>query len=391
MTVHQWRAGKIDKPRHMRLIYHLFFRIINAPAVQNRCQNIYFVDNLILNKYYINLKFNYLNTLLNILRKHVIPTPKQVAPVFCIFFSSLALGQAPVQEKVITIDNPVNRTLIRINMPASQTAKKTLLIFYALPNGNSIEWTMGKITGQGDDWHFDIQHIAAQTRYLRQLIKNRNVVVVYLANQLKSWPAWKKQQPDGPGEIRRIVDSISGMFASSRLEVMLNSHSGGGSFIFGYLDAVDPIPSQVNRIGFIDSDYGYEDSLHGAKLVQWLKASKKHSLYVLSYNDSVVIYNGKPLVSATGGTWWRSQRMQQRLSAEIPFTKVADTAFINYYALNHRIAILLKTNPEGKIYHTEQVARNGFIHTVLGGTKWEKKAGYVYWGDRVYSPFITRD
>ncbi len=302
-----------------------------------------------------------------------------------------ALSQEKIAERTITLDNPQNKTLITLNLPASLSGRKMLLVFYALPNGNSIEWTMGKTTGQGDDWHFDIQHIAAQTRYLRTIIKNCDLVVVYLANYLKSWPAWKKQQPNGPQEIRRMVDSIAGMFEGRHPEIMLNSHSGGGSFIFGYLDAVDKIPDNIKRIGFIDSDYGYEDSLHTQKLVQWLKGSKQHFLEVLAYNDSVVIYNGKPLVSPTGGTWYRSQLMQKKLGEVFAFNKTSDTAFIRYRALKNRISIFLKTNPEGKIYHTEQVARNGFIQTVIGGSFYEKKADYLYWGERVYTPFISKN
>ena len=38
-------------------------------------------------------------------------------------------------------------------------AKKAILIFYALPNGNTTAETMGKKIKEGDDWHFDIQHI----------------------------------------------------------------------------------------------------------------------------------------------------------------------------------------------------------------------------------------
>jgi len=309
--------------------------------------------------------------------------------LFLLLLPSYLLSQTAHKEQLITIDNPVNKTLITIDLPVLSNHKKMFLVFYALPNGNSTEWTMGKTTRPGDDWHFDIQHIAAQTRYLRKVMKRTNLVVIYLANYLKSWPAWKRERPDGPAEIKRIVDSISGAFAYSHPGIMLNSHSGGGSFIFGYLDASDRIPPEITRIGFIDSDYGYEDSLHGKKLVDWLKEPSKPSLYVLAYNDSVVVYNGKPLVSPTGGTWWRSQRMQQRLGADLPFSKDADTAFIRFHALRNRVAILLKTNPEGKIYHTEQVARNGFIHTVLGGTRFEKKAGYTYWGERAYTKFIN--
>ena len=299
----------------------------------------------------------------------------------------LAAISACGQPQVISINNPVNKTLIEIDLPDILLAKrKTLLIFYALPNGNSIEWTRGKAMQPGDDWHFDIQHIAAQTRWLQQVLTGHNIIVAYMSNHLKSWPAWKKQLLNGPLEIKRIVDSITGMFAGYRPEVMLNSHSGGGSFIFGYLDAVEQIPDQIRRIAFIDSDYGYEDSLHGAKLIQWLSSSRQHHLNVLAYNDSVVIYNGKPLVSPTGGTWYRSQLLQRKLSEVFLFKNRKDASFFHYSALSNRVNIILKTNDEGKIYHTEQVARNGFIHTVISGTKYEKRAGYVYWGERVYSP-----
>ena len=296
------------------------------------------------------------------------------------------------KEEMIRINNPVNKTVIQINLPDSMVRlnpkKKTLLIFFALPNGNSIEWTMGKKMRPGDDWHYDIQHIAAQTRYLRQVMSDRTIIVAYMANELKSWPAWKKEQPNGPLEIKRIVDSITGIFADLKPDIMLNSHSGGGSFLFGYLDAVDQIPDQVKRIAFIDSDYGYEDSLHSSKLANWLRGSSKHYLTVLAYNDSVVIYNGKPLVSPTGGTWYRSKMMQRNLSRSFLFKQSTDTALIYYSSLSNRITISLKTNDKGKIYHTEQVARNGFIHTVLSGTKYAGKANYRYWGERVYGEYI---
>jgi len=313
-------------------------------------------------------------------------------PALILFLISyLTLLSVTGQEKTVVIDNPQNKTLIQVNLADSKAPdpkKKTLIIFFALPNGNSIEWTMGKALQPADDWHYDIQHIAAQARYIRRVMNDHNIIVVYLANQLKSWPAWKKQRADGSQEIKRIVDSITGMFAPYHPEIMLNSHSGGGSFIFGYLDAVEQVPAYVQRIAFIDSDYGYEDSLHSRKLIQWLKSSKQHHLNVLAYNDSVVIYNGKPLVSPTGGTWYRSQMMQRKLSGAFQFIRVADTSLIHYSALSNRIDIILKTNKEGKIYHTEQVARNGFIHTVVSGTKYEKKAAYKYWGKRVYGKFI---
>ncbi len=299
-----------------------------------------------------------------------------------------SIHQASNSQAVIRIDNPVNKTLTEIYLPDTLSRKKkTLLIFYALPNGNSIEWTRGKKLKEEDDWHFDIQHIEAQTRYLRKVMNDHNLIVAYMANYLKSWPAWKRQAIDAPVEIKRMVDSISSMFSDFQPDLVLNSHSGGGSFVFGFLDAVNEIPSAVKRIAFIDSDYGYDDALHTPKLIRWLRKGKHH-LTVLAYNDSVVVYNGKPLVTETGGTWYRSRLLQRRLSEKFRFKQSADTGFLNYSALSNRIDIRLKTNKEEKIYHTEQVARNGFIHSVLSGTKYQGKAPYAYWGDRAYKAFI---
>src|SRR3954454_20229880 len=55
--------------------------------------------------------------------------------------------------------------------------RPTLIIFYALPNGNTIEQTIGCRMRDGLDWHFDIQHIGAQTGRLRELLPERNIVV----------------------------------------------------------------------------------------------------------------------------------------------------------------------------------------------------------------------
>ncbi|MEO7677212.1 MAG: hypothetical protein ABIV39_10660, partial [Verrucomicrobiota bacterium] len=80
---------------------------------------------------------------------------------------------------------------VLINAPSAEEmtpSKKMCLVFYGLPNGNSIEQTIGKKMNTNDDWHFNIQHIGAQTRFLRARLTNETIVVVYLENSLKSWP-----------------------------------------------------------------------------------------------------------------------------------------------------------------------------------------------------------
>src|SRR5688572_27530814 len=126
--------------------------------------------------------------------------------------------------------------LVTIDRPSAfKKNKHTVIIFYALPNGNSTAWTMGKKMAPGDDWHFDIQHIAAQTRFIRQKWRKSNIIVIYLENNYKSWPRWKQVHTPFTTRIPQIIDSLTGLIPGKEKDVYLNGHSGGGSFIFGYL------------------------------------------------------------------------------------------------------------------------------------------------------------
>ena len=281
---------------------------------------------------------------------------------------------------------------IQINAPAADSfspGNPILLILYALPNGNTIEQTAGKKLQPGDDWHFDIQHIGAQTRFLRSVFTNQTLVVAYLEAEMKSWPAWRRKHGDAaiPGIIARIQDA----FPTNKLEVVLTGHSGGGSFTFGYLNTVDQIPGTVERIAFLDSNYAYETTNHLTKLVNWLKASPRHALCVLAYHDSIALLDGKTFVSERGGTWGRSHAMLADLSAQFSFTSRTNAAGLQTHtALNGRLQILLKENPDKKILHTVQVERNGFIHAMLTGTPFESQ-GYEYFGERAYLKWIQPD
>jgi len=292
-------------------------------------------------------------------------------------------------EQELWIKNGHDSVTININAPLHFNKKgKTSLVLFALPNGNSIEWTKGKTMKPGDDWHFDIQHIAAQTRFVRNSDKKNNYIVAYLMSDQKSWPYWKRTTPDSKLKIKNIVDSLADIFKEYHPGIILNSHSGGGSFIFGYLDIVERIPGNIERIAFLDSDYGYEDSLHTKKFVDWLQ-NKDHHLFVLAYNDSIVIFNGKQLVSATGGTWYRSRLMQRNLSSYFPFKTTFDTSLISHSALGGRVRIVLKENPGGLIYHTVQVEKNGFIFSVLSNTKFDRRKYFSYWGEKAYEKYIA--
>ena len=277
----------------------------------------------------------------------------------------------------VTIDRPYNFT----------EAKETIICFYALPNGNSTEQTMGKLMQPGDDWHFDIQHISAQTAYIRNRLKHKNFVVIYLENTLKSWPAWKVQHAaDFKILIPHLVDSLTSLINVRHKKIYLSCHSGGGSFVFGYLASVKQIPTIVKRIIFLDSEYGYDEQYHTI-LQTWLRKVKGATLSVFAYNDSIALYNGKPIVSATGGTWYRSHLMLKDLQLDHSFKMKETDSLITYQTANRKISFFFKKNVDRGIYHTQQVEKNGFIHSILCSTKNESK-GYEYYGARAYQQYI---
>ncbi len=259
------------------------------------------------------------------------------------------------------------------------------LILYALPNGNSIEWTMGK--HKTDDWHFNIQHIDAQIKWLRENTSERYTVVYLEAPEL-SWPAWKESHINYGAMITKVTDSLRSMYPHAR--VFLISHSGGGSFINGLIESREMIPRWIKRIGFIDSNYGYNAAI-GRKIDSWLNSDEDNHLTVFAYNDSIALYEGKPFVSATGGTWYRSKMMITELGENRFLAKTdIQEEIIQYRSKDDQVLILLKQNPTRGIFHTEQVELNGFIHSVLAGEKSES-VGYEYFGKRCYDQFIRME
>lgn len=274
---------------------------------------------------------------------------------------------------------------IKITVDHAPGKKENIICFFSLPNGNTTEWTMGKKLDSGDNWRYDIQHIRAQTEFIRSKMKGKNFTVVYLENKMKSWPAWKQQHPDFKQRLPALIDSISFSLGGKKRLVYLNGHSGGGSMIFGYLAGVEAIPAYIKRISFIDSDYGYDSSYY-PKLSHWLK-ERDHVLTVFAYNDSVALYNGKPVVSAMGGTWYRSRLFLSHLQMDHRFHSTETDSLFLHSGLKGRARFYLKKNLNRGIYHTQQVELNGFIHSILIGTRRESD-GYQYYGPRVYNDYI---
>jgi len=147
----------------------------------------------------------------------------------------------------------------------------------------------------------------------------------------------------------------------------------------------------VTRIVFLDSNYAYDPAAgHKDKLVKWLTAPTQPRLCVFAYNDAVALLNGTNFVSAAGGTWGKSHAMRRDLAEVFKFTGHTNANFQRYNALDGRVELILKENPEKKIFHTVQVERNGFIHGMVSGTTNENQ-GYEYFGPRAYSRWIRAE
>ncbi|QEG30762.1 hypothetical protein GobsT_55740 [Gemmata obscuriglobus] len=250
------------------------------------------------------------------------------------------------------------------NAPANFDPKKpTQLVIYATPNGNSVEQTFGCATGPGLDWHFDIQHVAAQVRKLREVRPGENIVLVCVEADGLSWPAWKRRYKDGPDRVRKVVDVLRQWVPGVSARVSLAGHSGGGSFLFGLLDNADRIPDWVERMVFLDANYSYSDAdKHGEKLLSWLNGDTSRRLVVIAYDDRNIELDGKKVIGPDGGTFRATERMRTRFAKDVTFAETKAGDVTTCTALGGQLALLVHANPKNKILHTALVGEmNGLL------------------------------
>lgn len=290
--------------------------------------------------------------------------------------------------KRVTLESGVR---VYVNAPAAVDEKRpTRLIVYATPNGNTIEQTLGRAKGAGVDWHFDIQHVAAQVRRLREVDGRENVVLAVTDTPGRSWPAFRANTADAEKVIAQVVEVVSaGLPRAAGFKIVLTGHSGGGSFIFGYLNSVEKIPDGVDRIAFLDANYSYDDAAgHGDKLVEWLKGDAGRRLVVVAYDDREITLDGKKVVGPQGGTFRATGRMVARAKKEVDVAERAEGPFTTYRAMGGQLRFFVHRNPENKILHTALVGEmNGLLQAMTVGTAEEGTWG-TFGGPRAYERWI---
>ena len=269
------------------------------------------------------------------------------------------------------------------------SARPTRLIFYATPNGNDIAQTMGSALAPGTDWHFDIQHIAAQTRRLREVDTRENIVLACVCADGRSWPAWRQKHADNAALIRALVENARKRIPGAPVRVTLSGHSGGGSFMWAFLNSSPAIPDYVDRIAFLDANYSYSNKEgNGDKLLAWLGSDASLHLVVLAYDDRNITLNGKLVVGPDGGTYRASRRMLDDFGKQTAFTQEKQGVFDQAEGIQGQCLFLIHRNLENKILHTALVGEmNGFLMAMTQGTPEAKQWG-VFGGPRAYMAWV---
>ncbi|MDQ8153394.1 MAG: hypothetical protein P3B98_01925 [Gemmatimonadota bacterium] len=288
--------------------------------------------------------------------------------------------------RVLALSPGVTATIVA---PDRLDARRPVeVILYALPNGNSTAETMGRLMGDSVGWRYDIQHIGAQTRALRVRGLSQ-AVVVYLEAETKSWPAWRSRMGYARAN-RRLVELIEQVRVEvgrpTEQAVTLAGHSGGGSLMFGFIEAQDAIPDWISRIVFLDANYNFT-AAHGDKLVAWLQRDARHVLGVLAYDDREITLDGKKVVSDSGGTWRATGRMIVHLGRTLTLIRDTLAGFERLRA--PQVELLRHPNPENRILHTSMIGdMNGYMHALLVGRPSYAQGAPVLGPPRAYVPFI---
>jgi hypothetical protein len=312
------------------------------------------------------------------------------------FVPLLARGQtrtAPViaAERIQVLTPSAGMRVTMVSPVAIDTTLPVDLILYALPNGNTTSETIGGPLTDSASWRYDIQHIGAQTRALFSH-GVAQAIVAYLEADSKSWPSWRQTRgyDSANRDIVRIVDSIvDAIERPPRLTVTLTGHSGGGSFMFGFIEGQASIPNWIDRIAFLDANYNFEGR-HRAPMARWLNADPGHRLIVVAYDDREIMLDGKKVVSDSGGTWRATERMLRWLADDrIDLVRDTTRGFDRWRSA--QIEILRHPNPQNRILHTEMIGEmNAYLHAMLVGRPGYDDRSSVLGPPRAYSPFVRK-
>jgi len=253
-----------------------------------------------------------------------------------------------------------------VDSPVKLNASRRVLVIYATPNGSTIEQTLGCAATKGQDYRFDLQNVLAQVRRWREVNTDEEILLSVVQAPQLSWPGFRTDHPKAAVIIRDLVATLTDEFQVDR--VILACHSGGGSFVLGYLMSVETVPQSIDRILLLDANYSFTEEQHGKKLLTWLRGGGTRKLVVMAYDDREIMLNGKKVIGPDGGTYRATNRMVNWIRPESELVESIVGDFHQTTALDGQIRLLVHPNPENKILHTAMV---GEMNGLLEGLAWE--------------------
>ncbi len=312
-----------------------------------------------------------------------------VAVVACLFLHPAAVAEQPANAEQHRWGTTAEGVRYYINAPAQQRIVPQQLVIFATPNGNTIEQTLGAEAQAGRDWHFDIQQIAAQTRLIRAIDKKRDTILAVVQAPKLSWPTFRSDHKQANELIRQLVNQLREETQAD--ELVLTCHSGGGSFLWGFIESADALPDHLTRISFLDANYSFSnDQRHGDKLLAWLAGREDRRLFVLAYDDREITYNGKKVVGPDGGTFRATQRMVERFRKDLNLTEEPHAPFTYYRGPKDQVLFCVHSNPDNKILHTALVGEmNGYAEALLSGRATDAWGSLM--GPRAYTQYVSAD
>ncbi len=274
--------------------------------------------------------------------------------------------------------------------PRQLERNRRCLVVFATPNGNTLEQTLGCRASEKVDWRYDIQHVAAQIRWLRNQDTSTDYILAVVQAPQVSWPEFRRTTADSSRWISEFVESIKTEVSAH--EVAMACHSGGGSFLWGWINDHQELPESLHRMIFLDANYSFstEDG-HDRKLLEWLARSQKNALIVVAYDDREIQLNGKKVVDSDGGTYRATERMRKSFSTKIEFSEVNDGSLRNAIGLEGRIQLLVHQNPDNKILHTTLVGEMNGLAVGMALAKNEIVPQIRLSEPRLYSEWIQAE
>ncbi len=190
-----------------------------------------------------------------------------------------------------------------------------------------------------------------QSAELRASRPGRNIIIAFVAPPGSKWPNYLSSNPTNVTKIHEVIVSrVRTATNSAPQSIALDAHSGGGAYIFNFINYSPEIPSSISSFNLYDCLYAYNGAPHAYKIYNWLRKNPSSNL---------VNITGTPQIAAK-----QDQLISDLKGFGVSFTTTEDNSTqTTVSAFNGRIKLTtLKT-----FDHSGTVTRDGFLYAHTDG------------------------